>query len=62
MLPIAGAAEASSYTNWEFLQVLGNKALLKAARFYKIGALVKTADVEKDFLTTFVKTSKSKAN
>jgi hypothetical protein len=43
------AATASSYTNWEFIQVISNPRLLKAARFYEGGKLVTTQEVLKRF-------------
>ena len=45
------AEAASSYTNWEFLQVIGNNKLLNATRFYENGVIMKTEDVLKKFAT-----------
>ena len=43
------AAEASSYTNWEFLQVVGNKKLLNSTKFYENGYIMKTEEALKKF-------------
>jgi RHS repeat-associated protein len=40
---------AAAYTNWEFLQVLGNKKLLNATKFYEGGKPLPTAEVIKRF-------------
>jgi hypothetical protein len=51
------AEKASSYTNWEFLQIVGNKKLLEATKFYENGAVLPTEKVILKFADSIKKGS-----
>jgi hypothetical protein len=53
------AEKASSYTNWEFNQIMENPSFLKSTNFYENGIRKSTESVVKDFQNAIKQTAKT---